>query len=62
MSKFAIEGQVKNVDHESGMVVAAFSIMSGSFGHGVNTKGSRVLPLLGEEKLAFALKRRGAAW
>lgn len=63
MSKFAIGGQVENVadDHESGTVVAMFPTVDGSLRYAVDTDGSDALRFFTEEKLAFAVTRRGAA-
>ena len=62
MSKFAIGEQVENVanDHESGMVVAVFPTVDGSFRYAVDTEGYGALQFFVEEKLAFAVARRGA--
>ena len=61
-SKFAIGEQVENVanDHESGMVVAVFPTVDGSFRYAVDTEGYGALQFFTEEKLAFAVTRRGA--
>jgi len=63
MSKFAIGGQVEIVadDHESGMVVAVFPTVDGSFRYAVGTAGYGALRFFTEEKLAVSLTRRGAA-
>jgi hypothetical protein len=63
MSKFAIGEQVENVadDHESGMVVAVFPTVDGSFRYAVDTEGYGALQFFTEEKLALSLTRRGAA-
>ena len=63
MSKFAIGEQVENVanDHESGMVVAVFPTVDGSFRYAVDADGYSALQFFAEEKLAFNLARRGAA-
>ena len=63
MSKVAIGEQVENVadDHESGMVVAVFPTVDGSFRYAVDTEGYGALQFFIEEKLALSLTRRGAA-
>jgi hypothetical protein len=63
MSKFAIGERVENVadDHESGMVVAVFPTVDGSFRYAVDTEGYGALQFFIEEKLALSLTRRGAA-
>jgi hypothetical protein len=62
MSKFAIGEQVENVanDHETGMVVAVFPTIDGSFRYAVDTEGYGARQFFAEEKLAYALTRRGA--
>jgi hypothetical protein len=54
MSKFAIGEQVEKIvnDHESGTVVAVFPT--------VDTEGYGALQFFAEEKLTFAVSRRGA--
>jgi hypothetical protein len=63
MSKFAIGEQVEIVAevHESGMVVAVFPTVDGSFRYAVDTEGYGALQFFIEEKLALSLTRRGAA-
>jgi hypothetical protein len=56
MSKFAIGEQVENVTNgrESGMVVAVFPTVDGSFRYAVDTEGYGALQFFAEEKLALA--------
>ena len=63
MSKFLIGEQVENVadDQESGMVVAVFPTVDGSFRYAVDTDGYGALQFFTEEKLAFYPERRGIA-
>jgi hypothetical protein len=62
MAKFAVGEQVENVanDHEAGTVVAVFPTVDGSFRYAVDTEGYGTLQFFAEEKLAFAVTRRGA--
>jgi len=62
MSKFAIGEQVENVanGHETGTVVAVFPTADGSYRYAVDTEGYGALQFFAEEKLTFAVPRRGA--
>ena len=63
MSKFAIGEQVENIfnAHEAGKVVAVFPAVDGSYRYAVDTEGYGALQFFAEEKLTFAVERRGAA-
>ena len=53
MSKFAVGEKVDNAadDHESGMVVAVFPTVDGSFRYAVDMEGYGALQFFAEEKL-----------
>ena len=63
MSKFAIGEQVENIFNagEAGTVVAVFPTVDGGFRYAVDTEGYGALQFFAEERLTFALTRRGAA-
>ena len=62
MSKFAIGVQVENVadDHESGAVVAVCPTVDGSLKYTADPEGYGANRFSAEEKLTFAVSRRGA--